>query len=91
MASDRFLKEQESLGKIGGPGITVQLDESKFGKRKYNKGRRTEGHWVLGMIAEGSEDLRKKIRVRGLSRVRGEIRRQARGVHVAQADGEGEE
>lgn len=34
------------------------LDESKFGKRKYNKGRRTEGHWVLGMIADGSEDLR---------------------------------
>jgi transposase-like protein len=56
--SDRFLKEQESRGKIGGIGITVQLDESKFGKRKYNKGRRTEGHWVLGMIADGSEDLR---------------------------------
>jgi hypothetical protein len=58
MVSERFLKEQQELGKIGGVGVTVQLDESKFGRRKYNKGRRTEGHWVLGMIADGSEDLR---------------------------------
>lgn len=56
--TERFLEEQERLGKIGGPGISVQLDESKFGKRKFNKGRRTEGHWVLGAIADGSDDLR---------------------------------
>ena len=35
---------------IGGPGIEVQIDESKFGKRKYNKGRRIEGCWVFGGI-----------------------------------------
>lgn len=36
--------------KIGGPGIQVQLDESKFGKRKYNRGRRIEGVWVFGGV-----------------------------------------
>ncbi|XP_054734739.1 uncharacterized protein LOC129242210 [Anastrepha obliqua] len=53
--------KQESKGKIGGPGKIVQIDESKFGKRKYNKGRRVEGHWVLGMIENGSEVLRLEV------------------------------
>ena len=33
---------------IGGPGVEVEIDENKFGKRKYNRGRYTEGHWVFG-------------------------------------------
>ena len=28
----------------------MQLDESCFGKRKYNRGHRVEGVWVLGMV-----------------------------------------
>ena len=33
---------------IGGPGVKVEIDESKFGNRKYNRGRQVEGHWVFG-------------------------------------------
>ena len=40
---------------IGGVGKRVQIDESKFGKRKYNKGHRVEGQWVFGGIEEGSQ------------------------------------
>ncbi|XP_017472556.1 PREDICTED: uncharacterized protein LOC108363642 [Rhagoletis zephyria] len=53
--------QQEVLGKIGGPGKIVQIDESKFGKRKYHKGRRVEGHWVLGMVEDGSDDPRLEV------------------------------
>ena len=35
-------------GKISGVGMTVEIDESKFGKRKYQRGRLIEGQWVLG-------------------------------------------
>ena len=33
---------------IGGLGVEVEIDESKFGKRKYNRGCYMEGHWVFG-------------------------------------------
>jgi len=35
---------------IGGEGIRVELDESKFGKRKYNTGHRVDGVWVFGGV-----------------------------------------
>ena len=33
-----------------GPGTTVEIDESKFGKMKYHKGCCIEGQWVFGGI-----------------------------------------
>lgn len=36
--------------KIGGPGRTVEINERKFGKRKYHRGKRVDGVWVFGGI-----------------------------------------
>ena len=33
---------------LGGVGRTVEIYESKFGKRKYHRGQRVEGQWVFG-------------------------------------------
>ena len=30
--------------------MEVERDESKFGKRKYHRGRQVEGHWVFGGV-----------------------------------------
>src|SRR5271155_3811847 len=35
---------------IGGICVEVELDESKFGKRKYDRGHAVEGVWVLGGV-----------------------------------------
>lgn len=40
---------------IGGPGIIVEIDESKFGKRKYHRGHFVEGAWIFGGV-ERTED-----------------------------------
>ncbi|GBL73930.1 hypothetical protein AVEN_230867-1 [Araneus ventricosus] len=42
--------------KIGGPGIVVEIDESKFGKRKYNRGKRVVGRWVFGGVERGTNN-----------------------------------
>ena len=42
------LQEVDTI--IGGEGVTVELDESKLGKRKYHRGHHVEGVWVLGGI-----------------------------------------
>jgi transposase-like protein len=50
--SEIALLERED--KIGGPGKAVQIDESKFGKRKYHRGHQVEGQWVFGGIEDES-------------------------------------
>ena len=43
---------------IGGLGKTVEIDESKFGaKRKYKRGRVSEGPWVFGVVERGSQKV----------------------------------
>jgi len=39
---------------IGGPNKTVEIDESKFGKRKFYRGHHVEGCWVFGGIERES-------------------------------------
>ena len=50
-------KYYESIEKIGGDSLIVEIDESKFGKRKYNRGHRVDGVWVLGMIEKVSKKI----------------------------------
>jgi transposase-like protein len=40
---------------IGGPGTIVEVDETKMGKRKYNRGHRVEGAWVVAGIERTEE------------------------------------
>lgn len=40
---------------IGGEGVIVEIDESKFGKNKYHRGRPIDGVWVVGGIERTSE------------------------------------
>jgi len=43
--------------KLGVPGRTVEIDEAKIGKRKYNRSRLVKGRWIFG----GYERELKKI------------------------------
>lgn len=48
--SVRIIRSENSTGKIGGQNHRVQIDESKFSKRKYEVGRVVNSPWVVGGI-----------------------------------------
>lgn len=39
---------QKDDKQFGGPGVIVEIDEAKIGKRKYQKGRIIRGQWIFG-------------------------------------------
>ena len=45
---------ERSSVKIGGPNKTVEIDESKFGRRKYHRGHPVKGQWVFGGVERES-------------------------------------
>ena len=51
-----FWAEQHSE-KLGGPGHTVEIDEAKIGKRKYNRGRLVRDQWIFGGYERNSKKI----------------------------------
>ena len=47
--------------RIGGPGKIVEIDEMKFGRRKYERGRVVDGRWIFGALDMETKELRLEI------------------------------
>uniref|UniRef100_A0A914ZDF9 Transposase n=1 Tax=Panagrolaimus superbus TaxID=310955 RepID=A0A914ZDF9_9BILA len=52
-----WIEEHQSQDKLGRAGIIVEIDESLFNKRKYNKGRWCKQMWVFGGVQRGSNKV----------------------------------
>jgi hypothetical protein len=50
--TSEYVINKSYLGGVNSDGqpIVVEIDKSKFGKRKYNKGKRVDGVWVVGGV-----------------------------------------
>ena len=44
----------DNSDKLRGPGVIVEIDESKCGKRKYYRVHHVEGQWVFGGYERGT-------------------------------------
>ena len=40
----------KSIGLLGGESCIVEIDETKIGKNKHNRGHVITGFWAVGMI-----------------------------------------
>jgi transposase-like protein len=54
LIADTLDEDDTIIGGVG-VGVEVEIDESKFGKRKFNRGHRVEGCWVLGGVERTTE------------------------------------
>lgn len=52
------LCNKQSEGKLGGDTKIVEVDETLISSRKFNRGRRVEGYWLLGMTERNSGNIR---------------------------------
>jgi transposase-like protein len=43
---------------LGGPGVIVEVDEAKFGRRKFHRGARVDGVWIFGIVERCSNSTR---------------------------------
>ncbi|KAF9744822.1 hypothetical protein NGRA_3565, partial [Nosema granulosis] len=57
------------LDKIGGDNMIVEIDESKFGKRKYHRGHHVEGVWILGLVERSAKKRIILFRVKNRSKI----------------------
>jgi hypothetical protein len=57
----RFYRElvastlEDEQNTIGGPNIVIEIDETKLGKRKYNRGHCVDGVWVMSGVEKTPE------------------------------------
>jgi hypothetical protein len=49
-----FVCLEDYSEKIDGPNKILEIDESKFGRRKYNRGHPVKGQWVFGGVERHS-------------------------------------
>ena len=49
---------------IGGDGKIVEIDESAFGKLKYNTGKRKNTYWIFGGIERDSYPVKSKLKLK---------------------------
>lgn len=52
-----------AMNEIGGSSQIIEIDESKFGRRKYNRGHHVDGVWILGMVEKTGKKRIKLIQV----------------------------
>ena len=57
-----ILRDEEQGELLGGEGVIVEIDESKFGKMKYHKGLKRDGLWVFGAVERNEYGSSKKMR-----------------------------